>query len=56
MKMDLGLAIALILIALVLGLAIGYFVCKMLNNKKAEKEAVEASKNLDAANRRAEET
>ena len=55
MKMDLGLAIALILIALVLGLAIGYFVCKMLNNKKAEKEAVEASKNLDAANRRAEE-
>lgn len=55
MESYLGLVIALILIALVLGLAIGYFVCKMLNNKKAEKEAVEASKNLDAANRRAEE-
>ena len=53
--MDLGLAIALILIALVLGLAVGYFVCRMLNNKKAEKEAIEASNNLDAANRRAEE-
>lgn len=55
MRIDLGLAIALILIALVLGLAIGYFVCKMLNNKKAEKEAQEASKTLEAANKRAEE-
>ena len=53
--MDLILAIVLILLALFLGLAAGFFISHFLNNKKIEREALDATSTIDAANRRAEE-
>ena len=53
--MDLGLSITLIILSLILGVAIGYFVNHVLTTKKSEKEALDAASTIDAANRRAEE-
>ncbi len=53
--MNLGLAIALIIIALIAGTAIGFFVCHRLNANKAAKDAQDAGNTVEAANRRAEE-
>ena len=55
MTMDLGLAIALIVVALLLGLASGYFIKHHIEQTRAEKNNFEARNIIDAANKKAAE-
>ncbi len=53
--MDLGLAIALIVIALVIGGGLGFFVCHYIATKKKNSEEKIAENTIESANKRAEE-